>query len=70
MIVANDLKLKVYLRSMAAVIGLDEVKRIAIECMLELETEMETFPELNQPKKFDLNPIEIKRCNGLKITYK
>jgi hypothetical protein len=63
MLTANDLRIRIYLRSMTGAMGFDELKRCVIERMLDLEQQLKTDPELQYPKKFDLHPKEIKRRN-------
>lgn len=61
--VANNLRISIYLRSMTGAMGFDELKRCVIESMLDLEEQLKTDPELMTPRKFDLNPKELKRRN-------
>lgn len=63
MLSANDLRIQIYLRSMVGAMGFEELKRCVIENMLDLEQQLKTDPELQYPKKFDLNPKEIRRRN-------
>lgn len=63
MLVANDLRVKIYLRSLTSLLGFDEVKRVIIEQMLDLEQELKRDPELMNPKKFDADPKELRRRN-------
>jgi hypothetical protein len=49
---ANDLRLEVYIRSMAHLVGMSEVKRILARVIPELEAELVDNPELAIAKKF------------------
>ncbi len=66
MLAANDLRIRIYLRSMTGAMGFEELKRCVIESMLDLEEQLKIDPELQYPKKFDSKPKNIRRRNNKK----
>lgn len=55
MLEANDLRIEVYIRSMAHLVGMPEVKRILSKVMSDLDAELVENPDLSVAKKFSHN---------------
>lgn len=58
---ANDLRIEIYIRSMTQLLGIEQVKRIVLNCIQELETELESNPDLDLPRTLSHSFTDITR---------